>query len=125
MRTYKYPIRNHPKNKRLGNLRDELANVYNHFLRLEKRYYRRYGRYAGRLRLQPHLTKLLKRSWVPIGSAADSPMHTDMSLGAVCVDTACRPFQTQHRKGKDDRSGSPTRYMRRNADRSRSLLACS
>ena len=70
MRTYKYPIRNHPKNKRLGNLLDELANVYNHFLRLEKRYYRRYGRYAGRLRLQPHLTKLLKRTkkhwaWIP------------------------------------------------------------
>ena len=70
MRTYKYPIRNHPKNKRLGNLLDELANVHNHFLRLEKRYYRRYGKYAGRLRLQPHLTKLLKRTkkhwaWIP------------------------------------------------------------
>ena len=70
MRTYKYPIRNHPKNKRLGNLLDELANVHNHFLRLEKRYYRMSGRYAGRLRLQPHLTKLLKRTkkhwaWIP------------------------------------------------------------
>ena len=62
MRTYKYPIRNHPKNKRLGNLLDDLCDVHNHFLRLEKRYYRRYGRYAGRLRLQPHLTKLLKRT---------------------------------------------------------------
>ena len=40
MRTYKYKIRNHPKNKRLGNLLDDLSDVHNHFLRLEKRYYR-------------------------------------------------------------------------------------
>ena len=70
MRTYTYQIRNHPKNKRLGNLFDELCDVHNHFLRLEKRYYRRYGKYAGRYRLQPHLTKLLKRrkkhwAWIP------------------------------------------------------------
>ena len=70
MRTYKYKIRNHPKNKRLGNLLDDLADVHNHFLRLEKRYYCIYGKYAGRFRLQPHLTKLLKRTkkhwvWIP------------------------------------------------------------
>ena len=70
MRTYKYQIRTHPKNKRLGNMFDDLADVHNYFLRLEKRYYRRYGKYAGRYRLQPHLTKLLQRTkkhwaWIP------------------------------------------------------------
>ena len=70
MRTYKYKIRNHPQNKRLGNMLDDLADVHNHFLRLEKRYYRIYGKYAGRYRLQPHLTKLLQRThqhwaWIP------------------------------------------------------------
>ena len=69
-RTYKYPIREHPKNKRLGNMLDDLCDVHNHFLKLENRYYRRYGKYAGRYRLQPHLTKLLKRTkkhwaWIP------------------------------------------------------------
>ena len=49
---------------------DDLADVHNHFLALEKRYYRIYGKYAGRYRLQPHLTKLLKRTkkhwtWIP------------------------------------------------------------
>ena len=49
---------------------DDLADVHNHFLKLENRYYRRYGKYAGRYRLQPHLTKLLKRTkkhwaWIP------------------------------------------------------------
>ena len=49
---------------------DDLADVHNHFLKLENRYYRRYGKYAGRYRLQPHLTKLLQRTkqhwaWIP------------------------------------------------------------
>lgn len=49
---------------------DDLSAVHNHFLKLEKRYYRIYGKYAGRYRLQPHLTKLLKRTkphwaWIP------------------------------------------------------------
>ena len=42
----------------------------NHFKKLEQRYYGIYGKYAGRYRLQPHLTKLLKRTkkhwaWIP------------------------------------------------------------
>lgn len=70
MRTYKYKIKNHPKNKRLGNMLDDLCDVHNHFLRLEKRYYRIYGKYAGHYRMSGHLTKLLKRTkkhwaWIP------------------------------------------------------------
>ena len=69
-RTYKFQLREHPKNVRLGNILDDLADVHNHFLKLEKRYYRIYGKYAGRYRLQPHLTKLLERThqhwaWIP------------------------------------------------------------
>ncbi len=70
MRTYKYQIREHPRNKRLGNMLDDLCDVHNYFLALENRYYRIYGKYAGRYRLQPHLTKLLQRTkqhwaWIP------------------------------------------------------------
>ena len=55
---------------RLGNMLDDLCDVHNHFLKLENRYYRIYGKYAGRYRLQPHLTKLLERThkhwaWIP------------------------------------------------------------
>ena len=69
-RTYKYQIREHPQNMRLGNMLDALCDVHNHFLKLENRYYRIYGKYAGRYRLQPHLTKLLERThqhwaWIP------------------------------------------------------------
>ena len=52
MRTYKYPIRTHPKTKRLGNMLDDLADLKRHILTLEQRYYRRYGKYLGRYRLQ-------------------------------------------------------------------------
>ena len=69
-RTYKYQIREHPQNMRIGNMLDDLGDVHNHFLKLENRYYRIYGKYAGRYRLQPHLTKLLERTkkhwvWIP------------------------------------------------------------
>ena len=69
-RTNKYQIREHPQNMRLGNMLDDLCDVHNHFLKLENRYYRIYGKYAGRYRLQPHLTKLLERThkhwaWIP------------------------------------------------------------
>ena len=67
---YKYQIREHPQNMRLGNMLDDLCDVHNHFLKLENRYYRIYGKYAGRYRLQPHLTNLLQRThqhwaWIP------------------------------------------------------------
>ena len=69
-RVSKYQIREHPKTVRLGNMLDDLCDVHNHFLKLENRYYRIYGKYAGRYRLQPHLTKLLQRThqhwvWIP------------------------------------------------------------
>ena len=69
-RTYKYQIREHRQNMRLDNMLDDLGDVHNHFLALENRYYRIYGKYAGRYRLQPHLTKLLQRThqhwaWIP------------------------------------------------------------
>ena len=33
MRTYKYQIREHPQNMRLGNMLDDLGDVHNHFFR--------------------------------------------------------------------------------------------
>ena len=88
MRTYKYKTRNHPKNKRLGNMLDDLADVHNHFLKLENRYYRIYGKYAGRYRMQPHLTKLLKTTkkhwaWIP---------RDTLDAAIIRIDTAYQRF---------------------------------
>ena len=84
MRTDKYQIRNHPKNKRLGNMLDEFADVHNHFLRLEKRYFRMFGKSAGRYKLQPHLTKLLKRTkghwtWIPRDTLDDVIIRLELA----------------------------------------------
>ena len=95
MRTYKHKIRNHGKNKRLGNMLDDLAEVHNHFLRLEQRYFRIYGEYAGRYRLQPHLTKLLNRTkkhwaWIP---------RDTLDAVIIRLDTAYQRFFVYKKKG--------------------------
>ena len=69
-RTYKYQLRDHSQNKRLGNMLDDLVDVHNHFLRLQKRYYRLYKTHLNRWKLHLHLTNMLERThshwrWIP------------------------------------------------------------
>ena len=114
MRTYKYKIRNHRKNKRLGNILDDLADVHNHFLRLEKRYYRIYGKYAGRYRLQPHLTKLLKRTkkhwaWIP---------RDTLDAVIIRIHIAYRRFFDWLENGKRGRRVGPPKFKRKQKYRS-------
>ena len=114
MRTYKYQIREHPQYKRLCNMLDELGDVHNHFLALEKRYYRIYGKYAGRYRLQPHLTKLLQRThkhwaWIPRDT-----------LDAVIIrqHLAWEKFFDYLKKGKRGRRVGPPKFKKRSKYRS-------
>ena len=114
MRTYKYQMREHPQNMRLGNMLDDLGDVHNHFLALEKRYYRIYGKYASRYRLQPHLTKLLqctKRHWAWI------PRDT---LDAVIIrlHLAWEKFFDFLKKGKRGRRVGPPKFKKREKYRS-------
>ena len=114
MRTYKYKIRNHRKNKRLGNILDDLADVHNHFLRLEKRYYRIYGKYAGRYRLQPHLTKLLKGSkehwtWIP---------RDTLDAVIIRIHIAYQRFFAWIKNGKRGRRVGPPKFKRKQKYRS-------
>ena len=114
MRTYKYQIRNHPKNKRLGNMLDDLADVHNHFLNLEKRYYRIYGKYAGRYRLQPHLTKLLRRTkkhwtWIP---------RDTLDAVIIRIHIAYQRFFTWINNGKRGRRIGPPKLKKKQKYRS-------
>ena len=93
---------------------DDLSDVHNHFLKLEKRYYRIYGKYAGRFRLQPHLTKLLhrtKRHWVWI------PRDT---LDAVIIrlHLAWEKFFDWIKKGKRGRRVGTPQFKKREKYRS-------
>ena len=63
MRTYKYKLQNHNRNKHLHSDLAIIAHVYNHFVALCRRHYRIYGQCAGYKRLTfsrmcKHLTKL-------------------------------------------------------------------
>ena len=114
MRTYKYQIREHPQNKRLGNLLDELADVHNHFLALEKRYYCIYGRYAGRFRLQPHLTKLLQRTkkhwvWIP---------RDTLDAVIIRLHLAWEKFFDWLKNGKRSRRVGPPKFKKKYKHRS-------
>ena len=59
--TYKYKLYSRcDRNKYIHRDIDAFAQVYNHFIALYKRYYRRFNKYASKFRLIKHLTKLKK-----------------------------------------------------------------
>ena len=65
MRTYKYKIQHHKRNRHIQGDLKILADVWNHFIALTRRHYRRYGQCDGYKRasynrLSRHLTKLKK-----------------------------------------------------------------
>ena len=71
MRTYKYPIRKHPKNKRLGNLLDDMHEVHKYFHLWQRQRYKDGLPYANYHAMCAHLTELKKtthphwKSWFP------------------------------------------------------------
>ena len=58
MRTYKYPIRKHPKNKCLGNLLDDMHEVHKYFHLWQRQRYKDGLRYANYHAMSAHLTEL-------------------------------------------------------------------
>ena len=59
--TYKYKLYSRcDRNRYLHHVIDDFAGVYNHFIALHKRYYRRYKKYPSKLTLIKHLTKQKK-----------------------------------------------------------------
>ena len=59
--TYRYKLYSRcDRNKYIHQDIDAFAGVYNHFIALHKRYYRRFKKYPNKVRLQRHLTKLKK-----------------------------------------------------------------
>jgi putative transposase len=73
-RTFVFKLYHSKKNRWIHLLIDIAADVYNHCLSLQKRFYRLYKQYIPPYRLQKHLTKLKKISrfsrWNQLGSQA-------------------------------------------------------
>ena len=107
-------MREHPQNMRLGNMLDDLGDVHNHFLALEKRYYRIYGKYAGRYRLQLHLTKLLQHTkqhwaWIPRDTLDEVIKRLHL---------AWKNFFDSLKKGRRGRRVGPPKFKKREKYRS-------
>ena len=99
---------------RLGNMLDELGDVHNHFCALERRYYRIYGKYAGRYRLQPHLTKLLNRThkhwaWIP---------RDTLDAVIIRIHIGYERFFDWIKKGRRGRRVGPPKFKKRSKYRS-------
>ena len=75
MRTFKYKLQDHQRNKHLHSDLEIIAHVYNHFIALCRRHYRIYGQCEGYKRLtfnrmSQHLTKLKRLDQITINSVA-------------------------------------------------------
>ena len=62
MRTYKYELYHQSNTIQVGNLIDDLYGVHVHLLRLQRRYYRMYRKYAKLSMINRHITKLKRRT---------------------------------------------------------------
>lgn len=71
-RTYKYRLYTHKRNRHLHERINVAGLIYNHCVAIQRRYYRIYGGYIGRARLQSHIAKLRKHNceWQKLGSQA-------------------------------------------------------
>ena len=62
MKAYKYELSHQSNLIRLGNLLDDLHQVHVHVLKLQRRYYRLFGKYIPAYTMNKHIAKLKKRT---------------------------------------------------------------
>lgn len=94
MRTLKFKLYNHKRNRFLKRSINAAGVIWNHCLALHKRYYHMYGKYLSCSKLQSHIAKLRKRNpfWKEVGSQA---------VQDICqrIDRAYQRFFKDHKKG--------------------------
>ena len=73
MISYKYNIYKSKNTKHLDKMLRECAFVWNHALNLQKRYYRRFGKYISLNRLQKHFAKRIKRIFFAFPDRTGNP----------------------------------------------------
>jgi putative transposase len=73
-KTYSYKLYATDRTKHLDAMLKIACDIWNHFIALQKRYYKIYGKYISAYRMKTHLTKLLKQEkyaeWKMLGSQA-------------------------------------------------------
>ncbi|MDE0322995.1 MAG: RNA-guided endonuclease TnpB family protein [Candidatus Poribacteria bacterium] len=79
MKTYKYKLYHQSNIIQIGNLIDDMHSVHVHLLRLQRRYYRIYGKYVSLSRILKHITNL-KKTTHPHWNALPSQMIQDVAI---------------------------------------------
>ena len=71
-RTYKYRLYTHKRNRHLHEQINVAGVIFNHCVALQRRYYRMFGGYIGKTRLQSHIARLRRNNpeWQKLGSQA-------------------------------------------------------
>ncbi len=94
MKTLKFKLYNHKRNRHLKRAINAAGVVYNHCIALHKRYYRMWGKHLNCAKLQAHIAKLRKRNtfWQLVGSQA---------VQDICqrIEKAYQLFFKDHKKG--------------------------
>ncbi len=94
MKTLKFKLYSHKRNKYLKRTINAAGVIYNHCIALHRRYYRMWGKHLNCARLQKHIAKLRKRNpfWQLVGSQA---------VQDICqrIDKAYQLFFKHHKKG--------------------------
>ncbi|MCV3216859.1 hypothetical protein OGM63_25695 [Plectonema radiosum NIES-515] len=72
MKTLKFKLYEHKRNRHLKRMINAAGVIYNHCIALHKRYYRMWGKHLNCAKLQSHIAKLRKRNyfWQLVGSQA-------------------------------------------------------
>jgi putative transposase len=94
MKTLKFKLYQHKRNRFLKRSINAAGVIYNHCIALHKRYYRRWGKHLNCAKLQAHIAKLRKRKefWQSVGSQA---------VQDICqrIEKAYQLFFKHHKKG--------------------------
>ena len=78
-KTYKYKLQNQSNTIKLGNMLDDMWGIHVHILRLQRRYYRIFGKNLSAYRINAHIAKLKKRT-KPQWAALPSQVVQDVVL---------------------------------------------
>ncbi|MBD2301656.1 RNA-guided endonuclease TnpB family protein [Nostoc sp. FACHB-190] len=94
MKTLKFKLYQHKRNRHLKRMINAAGVIYNHCIALHKRYYRMWGKHLSCAKLQSHIAKLRKRNpfWQTVGS---------QSVQDICqrIEKAYQLFFKHNKKG--------------------------
>jgi len=97
MRTFKFKLYNHKRNRKLKRKINISGMIWNHCIALHRRYYRLYGKSLNVNALMKHLTKLKKLAKYAYWRELDAQAVQDV---AQRIDKAYKKFFEDHKKGK-------------------------